>query len=551
METLAPTASPNSTQEVFRRWYLALVAVGLILTAVQAIYVPQPSPEASWIIGGLYLTAYVLYSLAPLTAVYTTRATSGLVLLLITVWITTGPLSAVLVMLIGTLLALILQHRVNDQPPRPDLARRVALEVAILAVCTALPAIVFTWLGGLTEQSGPILVQGFLLVILMGAALVLHTAVRAAVWRTVAPGDYTKRLVTWMQSSQILINLQAVILLTLLTISYYLTPWDIFSALFMMMFLAFLIIRATLVTQRELNQQVDELSSLHDGLVSINRVSNIVNASLEYSSIMEQVCTIARQLSGAASVCAFLQAEPGQPYKLIFWSGLAAEFRGALADSLPATSERWQALLTHPEGAAIPEIGADPQTAWLTPLLAGSGIQAMTVIPYVSIRNIVSLRELVPARDVIGFQALFFNERHLPGKNERHLLQMLANQAAVAIENTHLFNETQETVRRLAYLSETSRIFSSSLAMDEITQSVVNWTVDVLDFDTATLALWDAEAGVLDVQAHAVNKAIEAIPVPDIQKPLSRLPEIADVLKRPWSQVFKASETGLSPDMRA
>ncbi len=287
-----------------------------------------------------------------------------------------------------------------------------------------------------------------------------------------------------------------------------------------------------------------------EGLVAINTASSVINTSLELDEILKHICTVAATLSHATSAAAFVQVRPGQPYRVAYSTNLAPEVERELTESVTGEQGRWDLLLSQPRGVTIHDLAADRRVDWLAPLLTPAGLRAITIVPFVAMRNPRMERTLSPARDVVGFQMVMFDTPHSPGDNERQLLQMLANQAAIAAENSALFAETQENVRRLAYLAETARVFTESLSLETVTQSVVQWTVEVLDFETTTLALLDPDSNTLKVQAHAVDRARGYVNTPDIQRPLDTLPEFDRVLRNRWSQIFLASDSDLSPALQ-
>ncbi len=294
----------------------------------------------------------------------------------------------------------------------------------------------------------------------------------------------------------------------------------------------------------------EEAQQFTDGLVAVNHMSGIINASLALDEILKQICGVSHELSHATSAAAFLQGRPGQPYQLVNSVDLPAPVEEALAASIIERGEEWNRWLSSPRGTIIHDLQADPGANWLASLLAEAGLRAMTVIPFISMRNMLTERKLQPQRDVIGFQVVMFTRPHSPGENELQLLQMLANQTAVAAENTTLFEEAQENVRRLAYMAETARVFTESLSLQTVAQSVVQWTVDVLAFDMATLALWDVETNLLDVQAHAVDPGLPYIGTPAIHHSLDALPEFMELMRHRWSQIFTVTDEDLSPGMR-
>ncbi len=297
---------------------------------------------------------------------------------------------------------------------------------------------------------------------------------------------------------------------------------------------------------------LDMSRQFSEGLMSVNHVSNIINASLETDVILQQICTVSQELSSASSSAIFLKSDETQQFMSVYSIELDASLLLALEKSTSEQMESWAELLSKPEAVAITDIETDPRTEWLKPHLASAGLVSMIITPFISVRNLINERTLSPIRDLIGFQITFYLEPHTASQNEQNLMQMLANQAAVAIENANLFEETQSTVRRLAYLAEATRIFTESLEMDKVAQTVVDWIVDALALDTATLAIWDKAEMQLQVRAHARGyQAPLNIPMPDLAATaLNLFPEARQSLQGRWSHVFPASDESLSPAMR-
>ena len=83
---------------------------------------------------------------------------------------------------------------------------------------------------------------------------------------------------------------------------------------------------------------------------------------------------------------------------------------------------------------------------------------------------------------------------------EIRLCQALADQAAIAIENARLFEETQERLRELTMLSDVSQALAgASLRAEEIAEIVTHQFVEVMGIPEASVSLLDPEAGTMRV----------------------------------------------------
>jgi len=94
-----------------------------------------------------------------------------------------------------------------------------------------------------------------------------------------------------------------------------------------------------------------------------------------------------------------------------------------------------------------------------------------------------------------------------PGKrfssDDLRILQMLATQAAIAIENARLYDEARMRSARFRGLSELSRKVTASLDLQQVFDYAVQAAVDLLDLALARLWVWQESTDLLHVRASA------------------------------------------------
>jgi len=306
--------------------------------------------------------------------------------------------------------------------------------------------------------------------------------------------------------------------------------------------------RALIDSQANLQKRVAEAQSLANDLALINNTSNLVNASLDLSTVMRRICQVAVQIGGQQAAI-ILRTEDDQQFHLVesthLEPALVKLLTRLLAESPYPAEDTFAAL----NAQAYTDLQAD----WLRTLAQQGGFSAVICRPLPSLRHLQDEVTLSPngQQTLLGFLILFYSPPHTPRDRELRLFDILANQATVAIENAHLYQETQNAVRRLTHLTDSTRIFNSSLALDMVDELVVEWLVNTLSVASASLGLWNREQNALVLQAYARNPEAPLGAVPPVYiQPLDEAPEVQWVLRNRWSRLIDTTDDDLSPALR-
>jgi GAF domain-containing protein len=95
----------------------------------------------------------------------------------------------------------------------------------------------------------------------------------------------------------------------------------------------------------------------------------------------------------------------------------------------------------------------------------------------------------------IGVLSLGFREKHEVMEDERALVEAFADQAAIALDNARLYEETDRRRREAEVLAGIAQTMNASLEMDAILQRVVEGARVLCQSDIARIALKDPESG--------------------------------------------------------
>ncbi|NWG18347.1 MAG: GAF domain-containing protein [Chloroflexi bacterium] len=121
--------------------------------------------------------------------------------------------------------------------------------------------------------------------------------------------------------------------------------------------------------------------------------------------------------------------------------------------------------------------------------LSPRGITAFVVIPMT-----------VGGQAIGTFEMEVYDGKREFSPEQIELAQIISNQAAIAVQNTNLLEQTLVRTRELETLLEAAQATSLTLNLDEVFQAVVELMLHALDMDDCAVMMWDNVENVLEVQ---------------------------------------------------
>lgn len=224
----------------------------------------------------------------------------------------------------------------------------------------------------------------------------------------------------------------------------------------------------------------------------LNRVSVSLAQSLDSENILE---TALREIAGVLDV--------SQGRALLFERELqigrviVTHPRGdAPPDDYARLSESALYQLLRREAAPLvyEDVNQLPRDNQVLMELTPRRLSALVVVPMTVGGQVIGTFEL----EVLDGPRAFVSE-------QIELGQIIANQAAIAVQNTNLLEQTLVRTRELETLLEAAQSTSLTLNLDEVFQSVVALMLHALDMDDCAVMLWDNVENVLEVQVE-VNR---------------------------------------------
>ena len=136
-------------------------------------------------------------------------------------------------------------------------------------------------------------------------------------------------------------------------------------------------------------------------------------------------------------------------------------------------------LLAEQDIVCVPDVHADGRFLRWRPIAEKLGYHGVLAAP------------LCVKDRTLGLLGLFFERQRLPTPDDLHFVRAISAYLAMAMENLRLFTEADVHARRLAVLHEITRLINASLDMREVIRTTAVEAIRVMDFDLATVSLFD------------------------------------------------------------
>jgi PAS domain S-box-containing protein len=219
------------------------------------------------------------------------------------------------------------------------------------------------------------------------------------------------------------------------------------------------------------------ICSTLERLDTMNRVSGLINSSLELQEVLETIASSAAELAGADSSGIFQWSAGGDFLELKIAYGVSAGFLAEVRETNP-----------RPGQGAIGRAGVSRVPVEISDISTYPGYEYKDLLARHGYRSVLAVPVLAREK-VLGGINLWWREEHHTAPQDLSVLVALANQAATAIENARAYEEE----RRARVLTETLRragqVVSSTLDLDEVFERILLELEWVVPYDSASVQL--------------------------------------------------------------
>lgn len=214
-------------------------------------------------------------------------------------------------------------------------------------------------------------------------------------------------------------------------------------------------------------QRATELETVHN-------VGLHLTASLDLSTVLDNILTSVFRLGPEVQDAHvyFYRDE-----HLEFAASLWADGRKNVEFAAPRPHGLTRTVARHGEMIVITDPTAHPLFADASYLQSGA---------------IIGLPLKIGTR-VVGVMNVAYREKRYFSRNELRVLELLASQAAIAIENARLFDEIKRRAERMSVLNEIGRAITATLNLAELYRLIHQQTQRILTADAFFIALYDEQ----------------------------------------------------------
>ena len=235
--------------------------------------------------------------------------------------------------------------------------------------------------------------------------------------------------------------------------------------------------------ERTIRNQLEELNTLYT-------VTRKMSGSFDSEEVMKTLVSVARDISKATATSLLLFNEQGE--------GTFA----ATSGFSPQEREKQNALLITADNPLIKQVIEDYKGIYAPDAEAIPGLRSLLV------RHSTKSFYAIPMQNdsrLAGTLNLSFDRPYRLPQSQWQLFLAIAQQAALALERSRLFDEAERAAREMAGLYHIGLVTTSSLQIDEVMRLIYEQVVRVLHPDTFYIGLYDEDLGELRFDMFVEN----------------------------------------------
>jgi sigma-B regulation protein RsbU (phosphoserine phosphatase) len=229
---------------------------------------------------------------------------------------------------------------------------------------------------------------------------------------------------------------------------------------------------------QQTQQQLGELAQETARLRVVNQVSTLISSTLDLQQIMQIVVDQLVELTDADQ-CRLIIFDYEAGYGRVWAEHTPTE--NVEEVRLPIEGNpSIESLIENKEPLVIYDVATDHRMDAVRDTLTGLDVKSMLILPLIVKDQVIGSFGI----DAIEKQRSFSSK-------EIETCRIIANQAAIAIENARLFQERERRIAELAVLNDVGRAISSVVPLNELLEMIREQASRVVDTTNLYIALYD------------------------------------------------------------
>ncbi len=234
-----------------------------------------------------------------------------------------------------------------------------------------------------------------------------------------------------------------------------------------------------------ISQLLEHMERRADQMGSLVSVASTIGSSLDLDAVLESIVEAVSQVLNCRRTAIFVLDTSEQVLNLVAAQGVSEAYV-ARSQAVPIEQGGRAHAVATKTSVVVDNIESATELVGVAPLAGSEGFRGYADIP------------LLRGEEVVGLLSVQFAESHHFDEDELNLLNILAEQAAVAIENARLYEETDEELRRrvasLEALQRVTQEITSTLNLDQILELVLSEAVSFAEAEAGLIVLWQDNA---------------------------------------------------------
>jgi len=229
----------------------------------------------------------------------------------------------------------------------------------------------------------------------------------------------------------------------------------------------------------ESDQRARELNDRSQRLTRLNRVSAQLSSKLDIEHIFDVTLTELLSALSVEGATAVIYSDDGQPR-------LTTHIPDTILSRFDLLNPMWARVRESLAPISIEDVAHESALGPARETLDLLGILSLLFVPLVVAGKAVA---------AIQFEEMTAKRHFTP--DEIELAQIIANQAAVAVQNAQLYAETQTRLAELATINQISRAISSTIDLKQLYQTVAEQVMTIMGVDNIFLLLYDPTSNLI------------------------------------------------------